>query len=582
MRSTNLQDNFSSEYASFFSRNMTVFSCPFWFNLSGDMAGEEAVHIKQKLPLRMYVGVNKSPQPGIHFKYFRSYSHSRDKWTQREVPEYLPFVEKWINKIQDKDSAKSGVEVSILSEVGRHTGLGINSLILFALYLARAWIDNPNILSEFASEGLQPIRIITGSETPITIHVRKFLTLIHDLPFSPDALGILSSFYEGAHPHILVGKNLYTPDQRTYFYGVSLYDILGDDIGDPYGSTETSIVYSGTPLIIEKHLQLNKRTYPAWNTAPSIIHDTLNRLDVRYSQTQLPDFLRKPEVFSKEFIGASEMMRTYQSTEVLDTLLKSYKQDHSYAVNDFLRSLNRFAMMQHYLYGQSHEMTKFFHDLWSALGECDDLPAIYPNNTAITGGCFNIISPAWKHQDAISELPSKLISHKWYATIYRSWKDGHESKGFMLEQNSTQNVYHELADKNMGICFQGDIEHVMIRSELADFSHGRIVCDFDMEKIYCDGKMLTSTQLPSQRAAIEVLRKLRLSGVGLIKNTDLTHSTYSKNKNEMQGKIVWPLNRLSLEFLWEPFPIDLNWWLEKFDIIFSPDKKSHIAFFTKS
>ncbi len=68
----------------------------------------------------MYIGLNVSSKPGVRLKHFRSYSHVRDKFITREVHEYIPFVESWLQKIQEHYPAEAGIDVSILSEAGRH------------------------------------------------------------------------------------------------------------------------------------------------------------------------------------------------------------------------------------------------------------------------------------------------------------------------------------------------------------------------------------------------------------------------------------------------------------------------------
>jgi hypothetical protein len=60
-------------------------------------------------------------------------------------------------------------------------------------------------------------------------------------------------------------------------------------------------------------------------------------------------------------------------------------------------------------------------------------------------------------------------------------------------------------------------------------------------KIYLDGQRLTSQDLHSQSATIEII-KILIQNLGKeVSNKELPPSSYSKNKNEMIGKIVIPL-----------------------------------------
>ena len=63
-------------------------------------------------------------------------------------------------------------------------------------------------------------------------------------------------------------------------------------------------------------------------------------------------------------------------------------------------------------------------------------------------------------------------------------------------------------------------------------------------KIYINGRKLTSEDLHSQTGTVDIL-KILMENIGKdISNKDLPISSYSKNKNDMLGKIVLPLIEL--------------------------------------
>ncbi|MEI6671796.1 MAG: hypothetical protein WCL02_00030 [bacterium] len=63
-------------------------------------------------------------------------------------------------------------------------------------------------------------------------------------------------------------------------------------------------------------------------------------------------------------------------------------------------------------------------------------------------------------------------------------------------------------------------------------------------KIYLNGRKLTSEDLHSQTGTVDIL-KILMENIGRdILNKDLPVSSYSKNKNDMLGKIVLPLIEL--------------------------------------
>jgi len=68
-----------------------------------------------------------------------------------------------------------------------------------------------------------------------------------------------------------------------------------------------------------------------------------------------------------------------------------------------------------------------------------------------------------------------------------------------------------------------------------------IVLDMINNKLYINGQKLTSQDIHSQSATIEILKKLIENPGRDIANKEFPSSSYSKSKNEMLGKIVIPL-----------------------------------------
>jgi len=71
-----------------------------------------------------------------------------------------------------------------------------------------------------------------------------------------------------------------------------------------------------------------------------------------------------------------------------------------------------------------------------------------------------------------------------------------------------------------------------------------ILLDMINNKMYIHGRKLTSSDLHSQTATVDIL-KILIENIGKdIPNTMFGSSSYSKNKNDMQGKIIIPLIEL--------------------------------------
>ena len=126
--------------------------------------------------------------------------------------------------------------------------------------------------------------------------------------------------------------------------------------------------------------------------------------------------------------------------------------------------------------------------------------------------------------------------------LYANWIDGTEYAGCIVEQDLKYNILSDFLESNNCILrwVNGKILIADCESSLEMHKTG-LLLDTLHNKIYLDGERLTSQELHSQSATIEVMRVL-IANLGKdMVNTDLPPSSYSKNKNEMMSKIVLPL-----------------------------------------
>jgi hypothetical protein len=82
-----------------------------------------------------------------------------------------------------------------------------------------------------------------------------------------------------------------------------------------------------------------------------------------------------------------------------------------------------------------------------------------------------------------------------------------------------------------------------------------LLLDMIHNKMYLNGKKLTSTDLCSQTTTINILYKLMENLGQDVRNKEFEISSYSKNKNEMLGKIILPLISLIEKETGEAFPL---------------------------
>ena len=89
-------------------------------------------------------------------------------------------------------------------------------------------------------------------------------------------------------------------------------------------------------------------------------------------------------------------------------------------------------------------------------------------------------------------------------------------------------------------------------------------------KMYVNGRKLTSEDLHSQTATVDILKILIENSGKDISNKDFPISSYSKNKNDMLGKIVLPLIELIEKETGKKLPLICKWSIYEFYLKLNP------------
>lgn len=138
MNSKNLKKTYIQTYEQFFLENQTIISAPFVINRSGDILNNyNGVGIKQKIPLRMYIGYTRTSTKGIVINKIYHLDISEHRFIESNAVEYAPYFTD-INKELEKKYAKlmnanEGIQINILSELPRGVGLGFGSILALLL-----------------------------------------------------------------------------------------------------------------------------------------------------------------------------------------------------------------------------------------------------------------------------------------------------------------------------------------------------------------------------------------------------------------------------------------------------------------
>jgi len=103
MNSQSIQESHRRVYEDFFAENQVVISAPFVMNRSGDVLNNyTGVSIKQKIPLRMYMGYTRNNSQSIKLNQIYHFDINEDTFIEANILEYAPYFTDLQKEIQKK------------------------------------------------------------------------------------------------------------------------------------------------------------------------------------------------------------------------------------------------------------------------------------------------------------------------------------------------------------------------------------------------------------------------------------------------------------------------------------------------
>ncbi len=152
--------------------------------------------------------------------------------------------------------------------------------------------------------------------------------------------------------------------------------------------------------------------------------------------------------------------------------------------------------------------------------------------------------------DGLVEKLRKMDPSKPVFLDYASWQDGLEPMGVNIEQDLQKKIYSQWistgAYRIAKLDHTGRLQHTLASIEECDKIRHQapILLDKTEKRIYICGQKLTSKELKSASATIEIIEFLLPRAGQEVKNIHLPESIYATDRNEFQSKIMIPLEKI--------------------------------------
>lgn len=226
-------------------------------------------------------------------------------------------------------------------------------------------------------------------------------------------------------------------------------------------------------------------------------------------------------------------------------------------VDSFIQQINKYRYMIWIYEKQSSFAEDFRFYFRKNKSKPNEIVWICPNYTWKLGWWYIVVTKHWLSRDTIEKTISDLKAlYPWIEIEYSSHIDWQSWSWTMVEQFLSNSNYSNYLDKNK-VQYKDNKEkkYLWEYNEILKIENEGLVLDTIWNKIYFNWEKLTSKDIPTQNATIEILIILLNNIDKDISNKDLPLSSYSKNKNEMLWKVILPLIKFMEEKAREKIPL---------------------------
>lgn len=575
MNSKNLKKTYVQTYEKFFLENQTVVSSPFVLSRSGDILNNySGVSIKQKIPLRIYMWYSRNMSKKITINKVYHLDMNEYQFIESNALEYAPYIadinkelEKKYGKLLDGDE---GIEINILSELPRWAGLWFWSILalLLSVVIHSIWwtIDTKKIATMRTQNINEALMDIQSDVHKIFLDAFHFDRLVYDMVWSGTKM---ASFFDSPYPIVSFSedfdKSLVAEiDIVNRYYGFRLNNLFKWLRDNPYLPIDYGIIYSGKPVLLEQIAWNNYKSNQ--NISKTIKSDFKKLLGNHFSNlhhNRIPRFYKyliAPEI--DEFDITYGKLMGILSLKILYFMSKIYSEAYEEThMLQFLDALEKFRQGDCVTRNSSTNFLKFIKSFLENFNGPQQYIALSPNDSTIMWWSLVFAMPLeWFRKMVVDAVDKTNMKFVWSKLIYANRIDGVEHEWLKIEQDIKQWMYSEFLDSSSCILKMADGKIQIGNCDTTIKNYKKwILLDMLSNKIYINGRKLTSEDLHSQTATVDILKHL-IENIGKdISNKNFGVSSYSKNKNDMLGKIVLPLIELIEKETGKKLPLICKW-----------------------
>lgn len=572
LNSESLREKLPEAYSELFSCSSVVCSTSREFTWAGEYAEMfGGMNIMQKIPSRVFVGLEPTSVAEIKIGLFKSFIPSQGKFVSSVFnnvaeEELCDFIKKEILPQFSYDGHPKGFNIHLLTELPLEVGLGsvgsIAAALAGALYLYFSHVE-PETVSLWSKKSTQDLinnkdlkfqeihRLAWKIETVLDLFpvsgVRSFTSLIDsDYPiiyFTKKDSNKLDDIND-----LMAYTDLSNID-RTKYWGFRMGELFNFKSLIQW-PVDFGLIFSGEVRISGNIIRSIANTEKVFEDTTHYINEEFRKYFQDCKEEELPFFIK----ISQEEKGRGLWNRYMMTLSVASMMmLKGFKDLFSTGESD--RLFFRAVDVGHSILKMLDVSTPTIDYIRSYIYRVgrenfDDPKKIAVKLTgAGKGGDVLFTAPYGTFRNNINEIIEGLQKEtkKDIWLDYASWIDGYGSEGLVVEQHLDKKIYsqylsegvYKLKHLNKQAYWHSEL---MPRNEFNKIKgETDVIIDAEEKEIYVKGHRLSSQDIHSASTTIKYLQILLENFGKYIDNGQLPESSYSLDRNEFQGKIVSPL-----------------------------------------
>ena len=581
--STQIRKSFPKYYEELFSASQVVTSSSDSFFWAGEYARfYGGLVIMQKLPTKTLVGLEVLNERKFCFAdSLYGYNPNRESFDRvsfdyaKEI-RLINFLKEYWPSIDPQGKIK-GFRIRILSESRCGGGLGTTGVVLACLAASLLLLAGKITMEEIESWEKTTVEELINNEKYKSFrevfHLAWRLTAISRDGNSSGA-AIFGALIKTSYPIVYFSKNI-----NNY--------LTHPSIASPKNNLENCSIISEIPFWGNKFEEIFPLRLPQpWPVDIGRIYSgtLINTENIFKSLSRL-----KLDIENLEEIMRKELSLNIHTEELSINYFFNFDSDtkRKFSYRDYLDIFNITAikmllsLKDSFLMGQNEESLRHFisvinqaQDFNHFLGHstptldkiCDRFNTIIANENEFNlsgakiegigkGGHVLFVAPASTLSDKILIETEKLAqeTNKEIYLDWASWIDGFGESGLVVEQflpNSkfssfVSNQSCKLTTFTTGIEENKIIENCDSKSFVGQFDLTLSVME---NKIYIKGQPLSSKELSSSKATIEIFKKILRKHDFKLNNREFAQTSYGQNRYDLQSKIFIPLNKALKKF----------------------------------